>query len=1025
MTRAAVTLALLAVLPLARARADVPVELRDRRIVAVEVAGDDSALVPADSLGIPVGAPLTRGLVRDAVVRLVARGLASDVQVDAVVAAGGVRLVVTIVPRLTLARVEVEGNAVIDDEEAERTMQVAPGVEVSAAVLTRAREALAAAYAERGYPRESVTTALRDTDVPGHKVLVVTVTEGVAERLRAVRFVGEAPAEDVQRVILGALGVSRGDVLDRRSVDDGVRAAEHALRERGYLGAALGPATIDSGPEGATLQVPSAIGPRMTVVVRGRGALPRETLLASLHLGEDRIAGNAGDRALEHRVQETYVKAGFLDATATVRHEPGARPGEGRLSIEVASGPQVEVARVDFPGATHFTAGFLRDQVASYLEEDLPGSTLFYPVDSEEADVTGAGGSSVPHARAIPAPLVVRPARVYYAPTYEEAIHHIAELYQAAGYLDAHVGPTRLERLDPRHARVFIDVAEGPRTLLWNVRLRGNRVVGDHELADAMRLPRGAPFSYLALEEARVRMTDVYKERGYLFAHVEPATRLSADGTRAEVTFDVVERFPVRVRGLVIRGVWRASRSVIEGLVSLHEGQLFRPSEARASEERLLELGLFTGVTIAPEAADLPAREKRVVVTVNERPPQYLDTSLGLSTGQGVRGGLEYGYRDLFGTGVTLSFGVNLGYQFLLIDPVIQGYYDSLSALDRLERRVTLRLAVPYLPGLPNVRATFELNHLRHNERQFGYDKNSASVSLTWRPWRPLTFTASEQVEENNLGLFGGQDLAQLQAQVADDPRLTKLLRVPNGESTLLSTRVVTAVDFRDSPFTPTTGVFASVTGEWARSVSTTVLPSGEQFFSNFIKLSFNASGYVPILGSDVVLALQFRIGRVFGLEPGSQTYPDRQFFLGGVDTMRGYLQDALIPEELASALSHDASGRANPSAAPRGGDAFLLLRGELRFPLLGPLRGGLFMDVGNLWADARDMDFTQLRPTAGLGVRVATPVGPLAFDYGFVLLRRSLPLSACSPSGGALAACVHDEPFEPLGSFHFSIGLF
>jgi hypothetical protein len=42
------------------------------------------------------------------------------------------------------------------------------------------------------------------------------------------------------------------------------------------------------------------------------------------------------------------------------------------------------------------------------------------------------------------------------------------------------------------------------------------------------------------------------------------------------------------------------------------------------------------------------------------------------------------------------------------------------------------------------------------------------------------------------------------------------------------------------------------------------------------------------------------------------------------------------------------------------------------------------------------------------------------------VLLRRSLPVSACeAPSSTSARVCAADVPFEPLGAFHFSIGLF
>jgi outer membrane protein insertion porin family len=160
-----------------------------------------------------------------------------------------------------------------------------------------------------------------------------------------------------------------------------------------------------------------------------------------------------------------------------------------------------------------------------------------------------------------------------------------------------------------------------------------------------------------------------------------------------------------------------------------------------------------------------------------------------------------------------------------------------------------------------------------------------------------------------------------------------------------------------------------------------------------------------------LVLALQLRGGRVFHLENGSRTYPNRAFFLGGVDTLRGFLQDQVIPQDQLDALDRAemAGGNLEPSSIVRSGDFFYLLRAELRFAIVGDLQGGIFADVGNVWADADSVqpgDLIRLRWTAGIGIRYATPVGPLAVDYGFNLTRR-------------------EDRGEPFGALHFSIGLF
>lgn len=1006
------------------ARADVPLELRGRPILRVEIAGESAGAVTPNEIGIAPGTPLTRALMRATTERLLRSQLYTEVQLDVEPLGEGIRLIVTLVPRLVVLRVQLAGNEVLEDEEILRAAEVSEGGEIRPEELGDMMRRIEGAYAERGYVAAHATASLRDTDDPARKLLFIDVREGRPARLRAVRFIGEAPVAEARKLVLDELGLARGDVVDRRTLGDGLRGAQTTLREHGWLEASLGPADVSDDARGAMIDVHAHIGPRYEIVLRGHAPLSRETLSTALAVRTLRLTGSAGERGLHDRVVDLYLRHGFLDAQVEIRREV-AMPGHARLVIAVTPGEQLAVLGIGFPGASHFDTDFLRDQVISYLEEDVAGSTLVYPVDSEVADALGASGRSIPRRREIPKPLLVEPARVYYAPTYTRALQHIEDLYQADGFLAARVGPARIERLTHGGLAAVVPVVEGPQTRLHAVSVTGNTILGARALLTAAGLERGAPFGYLAIEGARGKMQDLYRELGYLYAQIEPEPHFSADRTRAEVTFRVVERFPVRVSGLVFRGLTRTSESLVRSRLRLHEGDLYRPSLARRSEELLLELGVFSGATITVEDEDLPAREKRLVVTLSERRTQYLETSLGISTGQGIRAGFEYGYRNLAGTAVSTSLRVQLGYQFFLIDPVIQGYFDRLSLADRLERRVTLAVTAPYIWGLPNVRGSVEASSIRHNERQFGYDNNGAVLSLSWRPARALTMTLSGELENNSLTLFGGSALAQLRETTASDPRLSRLLRIPSGDSTLASTRVTTSIDLRDNPFTPTRGLFSTATAEYARTLRTEQLAGGEQFFSNFIKLSFSASGYIP-LAAGLVLALQVRIGRIFAIDPRSKTYPNRQYFLGGVDSMRGYLQDALIPQEFATVLQHDVSGRASPSAIFRGGDAFVLGRTELRFPIVGPLGGGVFLDVGNVWADARDLDLTELRPTAGLGVRLATPVGPLAFDYGFVLLRRSLPVSSCGePSSTRPRECATNEPFEPFGAFHFSIGLF
>jgi outer membrane protein assembly factor BamA len=301
-------------------------------------------------------------------------------------------------------------------------------------------------------------------------------------------------------------------------------------------------------------------------------------------------------------------------------------------------------------------------------------------------------------------------------------------------------------------------------------------------------------------------------------------------------------------------------------------------------------------------------------------------------------------------------------------------------------------------------RTNLDLLHVRDNELDFGLDKNGVTLAFTETPLPYVTLLQAADLENNNVDLFVGESL-DAYLQNISDPRLRRLLRVPDGSTTLVAFRGVASYDRRDNAFVPTSGYYVSVSSELASTIHThSANVRDEEFFSRFLKLQFTTSGYVP-LGKSVVIAGQVRVGRIIHLQEGSKTYPNRAFFLGGVDTMRGYFQDELIPQDIADRIARDPNPQPLNSVV-RAGDAFVLVRGELRFPVYGQLGAGLFADIGNLWAEATNMNPLDLRPTAGAGLRLNTPVGPIAVDYGIVLKRR-LYLN------------------EPFGTLQFSIGLF
>ena len=166
--------------------------------------------------------------------------------------------------------------------------------------------------------------------------------------------------------------------------------------------------------------------------------------------------------------------------------------------------------------------------------------------------------------------------------------------------------------------------------------------------------------------------------------------------------------------------------------------------------------------------------------------------------------------------------------------------------------------------------------------------------------------------------------------------------------------------DERDSLTDPSRGVFWTATAELAR----TWLGSD----ADYVRLYGQLFGFVPI--GKLVWAQGLRVGEV----PGENALAllENRFRAGGSTTVRGFEQNALGP--LA------------PDGGSLGGQAVVVVNQELRFPIFKDLKGGLFWDAGNVWAFARELDFKDLRQSAGVGLRYMFPFGPLRLEYAWVL---------------------------------------
>lgn len=1000
MRRRSLLLALLLLFIALPARASIPEGLEGKVVVAIEVIGAGRELT-SEEVGLEVGDRVTRHAIRVAIQTLLGPGRQADVQVDIRAEQEGARVIFHVRPQRTVRRLELRGLGWMPEPAARRRLKIEPGAELTDEVLQQSIQRLLAEYSDRGFLNAWVDVKLRDTDDPSQKTVVLEVHEEDATTIASVQLKGDpVPAESGLGADLGL----RGARLDRETIDEQVRKAEQLLRAKGWLEAKLGSFRLQGGRSGG-LVLDSHIGPRYTLVVLGHTPLSKEQVEASLQLDKTGIEEEASLAAMGRKVRELYQRQGFHDVSVEVDRETGRKPGEAFVVVRIRPGRQLIVQELRFPGAGHFAASFLRGQVHTYLQEELGRKSIIEPFDPDTAHLITR--SREIRARHSPAPHDYDPRTVFYADAYAKAVEHLVELYHDEGYLDVRIDEPKLKRGPDGKANVEIAIVEGPRTHLYRVDLRGNEALSSASLLRTTKLRRGMPFNHLFLRDAIDSMLERYREAGYLYARIESELHYSTDRTRVEVVLHIVERFEVRIGEVLVEGAELTSEGLIRDVARIPRGELLRPSTLRAAQERLLTLGIFSGVTVEARDPGLPSATKDVLILVKERKRQVLDGSVGVSTGEGLRGSVQYGYRNIFGLAMGFDARVRFAYQFFFLQD--RGLEDRLLALpleDQLERRLSVGLTFPYV-GLDQLRASLTGTHQRENERDFGYTKYAVDLTLAYRPSRKLDIALSQGLEHNDVGLFS-QDIESIEQLLLEtnDPRLRRLLLVPEGRSSLVATQLTASLDLRDNAFNPTRGAYLTGGIEWARMLGAQRIDIGgmtEELISHHLKLTVALSGYFPI-APGLTLAAQAQFGRIVHLQDRSETYPNRLFFMGGINTIRGYADDTMVPQDLADEIASNDSLSVDDIV--RGGDAFLALRAELRFPIIGALSGALFADLGNLWAQASEFNPLQLRPTAGVGLRVDTPVGPLAVDYGFILLRRR-------------------ELGERTGALHFSIGVF
>lgn len=520
-------------------------------------------------------------------------------------------------------------------------------------------------------------------------------------------------------------------------------------------------------------------------------------------------------------------------------------------------------------------------------------------------------------------------------------IQSIKNHYRLKGYRFTNISIDRIFRNTQYQVveiRLLID--EGIRTVVDTIKFHGNNVFNNDSLLKMLSYKIEDPFDSIAVEKGTITIIDSLKSLGFWFCNVFQETSYNNSQSEAEITYHIKEGPVVRAGKIDFYGYDKVKKDVIINEVNLKRGEIISSNKMQNSILSLYNTGLFNLVDI--EVADTPSQlidfdtvDVPINIKVSESKAFELITGFGYSTDDQLYGNVSISYRNLFGYGHQVSL-------------ITQASFDILSS------------EISYIyPRLFGSRSYLDINGYwqRIDETTFSGSFGGVIVGLnrlTGRSNRYRIYLETDRV-----------------FWISDKSSIDSIHNFSADNSFILG---LTAVfDSRRPVFNPDRGIFLNVNTEIS---GFDIIP----WSSNFYRVTADFRFFYPSFVDFLSFYSSFYTGYIHGFA-GDEVPIQEQFFFGSqaVPKIKGYTENELqIRDE-----NGDATG---------GNFVLVITPLEISFPIYGIFNGVFFLEGGKVLTDLDLFNIDNFFWSAGPGIKMITPIGPIRLDYG-IKLDGKLPL--------------------------------
>ena len=531
----------------------------------------------------------------------------------------------------------------------------------------------------------------------------------------------------------------------------------------------------------------------------------------------------------------------------------------------------------------------------------------------------------------------------------------IRSYYLNRGYLDFNIDSTQVSITpDKRDIYIVVNVAEGDKYTVSDVKLGGELLLPEAELMRLVTIKPGEPFSREKLAESSKRITERLGNEGYAFANANAVPDVDKEKRTVAFTIMIDPGRRVYVRRINVVGNTKTRDEVIRRELRQLEGAFYDGQKIQDSRVRVNRLGYFDGVELETEPVTGTTDQVDVSLKVKEKPTGAVLFGLGFSSSDKLIVQGSVNQANIFGSGKAITLN---------------------ASTSKINRNIGLAYTNPYFT-VDGVSAGFNVYDRRFDAQALSIgnyitETLGAGVSFGFPITELDRITAGLAIEQTKIELFEDSP-----------PRFIEFVRQNGSDPVGLPLTLAWTRDRRDSALLPTTGTLQRLFGEVA-------LPG---FDLKYYKVSYDASWFFPVT-RDITTVLRGLIGWGGGYS-GSQLPFFKAYYAGGTNSVRGYEQGSLGPADQNGVL---------------GGSRTILGSAEVLMPMPGmgqdkSLRVGWFVDAGQVWTDQPGLELgdktTFFNSTTGqvqtvdLSLRYSTgailawnsPFGPLRAFYSFPL---------------------------------------